>query len=142
MKYIYTRKGQKISVDDDIYNKFGDKKWYVSSKGYAARNFGVAGHNNIKYMHRIIMGEPVGMVIDHINGDKLDNRRCNLRVCSNRTNVRMRHNKVRGYHWDKYRKLYKVEANSRFIGRYKTEEEARKAYIEAKENDMRKDLEM
>ena len=67
MKYIYTRKGQKISVDDDIYNKFGDKKWYVSSKGYAARNFGVAGHNNIKYMHRIIMGEPVGMVIDHIN---------------------------------------------------------------------------
>lgn len=140
MKIIFTANGYKIKVDDDIYELYGDKKWYVSSKGYAARNFGKYGNNNIKYMHRIIMGEPAGMVIDHINGNKLDNRRCNLRVCSNRTNVRMRHNKVKGYHWDKARKLYKVEANSKFIGRYATKAEAIKAYKEAKLNDMKKDL--
>lgn len=140
MKIISTRKSEKIVVDDDIYEKFGDKKWYISSKGYAARNFGSTGYNNIKYLHRLIMGEPTGMVIDHINGDKLDNRRCNLRICSNRTNVRMRHNDVRGYHWDKARKLYKVEANGRYIGRYQTKEEALRAYLKAKAEDARKDL--
>lgn len=140
MKIITTKNGHRIKVDEDTYKLYGDKKWYVSSKGYAARNFGKNGNNNIKYMHRIIMGEPKGLVIDHINGDKLDNRRCNLRACSNKTNVRIRHNEVKGYHWDKTRGLYKVEANSRFVGRYKTKSAAIKAYKEAKVRDMEKDL--
>jgi hypothetical protein len=39
-------------------------------------------------MHREIMGAAEGQVVDHINHDGLDNRRCNLRVCSHAENVR------------------------------------------------------
>jgi len=40
-----------------------------------------------KRLHRIIMNCPKEMVVDHINGDTLDNRKCNLRVCTNAQNI-------------------------------------------------------
>jgi len=39
-------------------------------------------------MHRMIMQPPEGMVVDHINGNGLDNRRCNLRICTQEQNAR------------------------------------------------------
>lgn len=39
-------------------------------------------------MHRFIMGFPRGKYVDHINGNTLDNRKSNLRVCSNAANLR------------------------------------------------------
>ena len=42
------------------------------------------------YLHRVIMNPPDGMVVDHINGDGLDNRRQNLRICTQRDNVKNR----------------------------------------------------
>lgn len=37
-------------------------------------------------LHRLILRPPKGLVIDHINGNKLDNRRCNLRIVTYREN--------------------------------------------------------
>jgi hypothetical protein len=37
-------------------------------------------------MHRLIMAPPAGLCVDHINHDGLDNRRCNLRICTQREN--------------------------------------------------------
>jgi hypothetical protein len=39
-------------------------------------------------MHREIMQAPPGKVVDHINGNRLDNRKCNLRLCTRRQNLR------------------------------------------------------
>lgn len=38
------------------------------------------------YMHRLIMGAPKGMTVDHLNHDTLDNRRCNLKLCGQSVN--------------------------------------------------------
>lgn len=54
---------------------------------YALRSQRTAGPTRTIYMHRWIMEPPPGMVVDHINGDGLDNRRSNLRVCVQGQNV-------------------------------------------------------
>jgi hypothetical protein len=82
-------------------------------------------------------------VIDHINGDALDNRITNLRDVSQRANVQnqraaSRHTKsgLLGVHWDKGRRLWlaniRVDGRTRFLGRYGTPEEAHAAYLAAK----------
>jgi len=56
--------------------------------------------NSLVEMHRLIMGFPKGKVVDHINGNTLDNRKNNLRVCTNATNIRkgkVRTNNKSGY---------------------------------------------
>lgn len=60
---------------------------------YAWREFRYAvahGDGRTVYMHRLIMGEPAGLQVDHINHDKLDNRRANLRLASHGQNLQNR----------------------------------------------------
>ena len=72
-------------VDDADYAELSKHKWCVSD-GYAVRKIG----KKVTAMHRVILNTPVGMHSDHINGDRLDNRRCNLRVCTRTENMRNR----------------------------------------------------
>lgn len=46
-----------------------------------------SGKRSVLYMHRAIVKPPAGYVVDHINGDSLDNRRENLRVCTTKENA-------------------------------------------------------
>lgn len=64
--------------------------WAYSS-GYAGRDFGGRGRKKSVALHRWLMGTPDGMDTDHINGNKLDNRRSNLRVCTRAQNAQNRH---------------------------------------------------
>ncbi|HZV35101.1 MAG TPA: HNH endonuclease [Verrucomicrobiae bacterium] len=71
-------------IDDCDFDLVSQFKW-CASKGkngnyYAATKF--PGAKSLTLLHRLIMDCPAGSVVDHINGDGLDNRRENLRICS------------------------------------------------------------
>lgn len=83
---VITPKGQVIFADIQDWDIITKYSWCISKTGYAVANI----HGKVTKMHRYIIGEDncTGMVVDHINRDKLDNRRANLRVCSRAENQR------------------------------------------------------
>lgn len=92
-------------------------------------------------MHRLLMGDPPGMVIDHIDGDGLNNTRANLRVCTHRSNTHNRSAQrgstspflgveLRAPEW-RGRKPFRAVIGKRFIGGFATEIEAALAYDQA-----------
>lgn len=89
------------------------------------------------YMHNYIMNTPKGESTDHINHDTLDNRRENLRICSNRENViNSKRNdgrsKYKGVWWSKQKNRWIAEVISNkkkyHCGSFKYEKDAAKAY--------------
>lgn len=78
-----------IFIDGEDFDKIKDYKWHISNQHnhmYVTCK-SIQSSNKI-YMHRLIMGSPVNKIVDHINGNGLDNRKVNLRVCSIKENVR------------------------------------------------------
>lgn len=76
---IRTNKGENILVDADDFDFLKQFSWYVSTRGYAYTRI----NGKCVSMHRLLMGSPKGLQIDHINRRKTDNRKCNLRMVSN-----------------------------------------------------------
>jgi len=103
--------------------------------------------NGLQGMHRAILNPPNDMVIDHINGDGLDNRRANLRVCSvaqNRRNARKTRSattsRFKGVWYERpssehggkpWRARIVFERRNIRLGRFDTEVAAARAYDEA-----------
>jgi len=91
MKEIQLTKGYVALVDDEDYEWLMQFKWYASvsklGRVCATRNSPRGkGKRKTLFMHREIMKPPVGMVVDHKDGNALDNRRHNLRVCTTAQN--------------------------------------------------------
>lgn len=81
MKQIITTKKTVCLCDDEDYGILSKYTWY-DCNGYAyAKEKG-----KMFSMHRFLMKTPVGMDTDHINHNKLDNRKKNLRVCTKSQN--------------------------------------------------------
>lgn len=80
---IVTTKGEVILIDKSDEAIARTHCWYVDSKGYAHGNF---NKTHVR-LHRLILNPPKGLVIDHVNHNKLDNRRVNLRVVTNQMNL-------------------------------------------------------
>ncbi|BAL85162.1 putative HNH endonuclease (plasmid) [Selenomonas ruminantium subsp. lactilytica TAM6421] len=70
-------------VDDDIYEKYSSVVWHVN--GQSDRPYCI--NDKLGLLHRVIMGAQVGMMVDHINHNTLDNRRENLRLVSAKENA-------------------------------------------------------
>lgn len=88
-------------------------------------------------MHREILGLSMNdhTMVDHVNHDGLDNRRCNLRLVTNAENQQNRRS-PKGYRWHKEKQKWqpRIRLNGKdiFLGYYDTEEEARRIYSEAR----------
>lgn len=122
-----------LKIDSEDGHLLDRYSWRVyrranEPKGYIRRNQGMG-------LHRLIMGAPKGLVVDHINGDTFDNRKCNLRIvtvavnCQNRVKLDIRNQSgCRGVRKD--RESWRAEATyygKRYnLGSFKTKEEAEK----------------
>ena len=122
-------RGKKTLVDDSTFKKYNHLTWHLSDTGYAVRRNKSEG--GTVRLHRLVVDAPEGMVVDHLNGDKLDNRLTNLRVCTQAENTRNRKD-TKGIAFDKSRNKWVVRHRSKFYGRYDTEQEASRAYQKAK----------
>jgi HNH endonuclease len=87
-KEIKLTQGKVALVDDADFEWLNQWKWYVHGFWYAARMEARKGKRMVVLMHRKITNAPFGMDVDHINGNGLDNRRENLRVCTHAENQR------------------------------------------------------
>lgn len=85
MKFIPVGKTQKAIVDDEDYEWLKDlKSWTLFNNGYAVLHKGNGWNRS---MHRLVMFAQQGQEIDHINGNRLDNRKCNLRFVTRQQNL-------------------------------------------------------
>lgn len=127
--------GERALVDTNDLPAVRKYIWSKAATGYAQCNVGRA---NIVTMHRVILSPPNGMEVDHINGDRLDNRRGNLRVCSssensmNRSGWRDARSVYKGVTFDKvnrkWRAKIRIDKKTVHLGRYVSEMEAALAY--------------
>lgn len=76
MKIIYGTKGEEILVSDEDYPLLSRHNWNVNSQGYVRCSIG----NIDTFMHKLVQPVRPSYVIDHINRNKLDNRKENLRT--------------------------------------------------------------
>jgi hypothetical protein len=87
MKYIELTQGKRAVVDDADYELLNQWKWCYHL-GYAKRrSSGGRKNSKILYMHREINRTPTGFYTDHIDGNKLNNHRSNLRTVTHRLNA-------------------------------------------------------
>jgi hypothetical protein len=85
-KKIELTRGKVALVSDKDYKWLSQWKWGCIGRGYAGRFVRIDGRRFLIYMHRLILNPPDGMEVDHVNRNKLDNRRRNLRAATRRQN--------------------------------------------------------
>ena len=164
-KEIQLTKGYVALVDDDDYEWLSKYKWnasidrrdkYTSARTTVYKYFeGYKWRRSVK-MHRLILDAKKGQIVDHVNGDPLDNRRENLRLATTSENAR-NHKKqeminkapcsseYKGvtlscskpggfgpyYYW---RAQITVDGVNHYLGQFKEEEDAARAYDDAARN--------
>ena len=133
--------GETFLFDGEDFQKINSTMWYRSRQGARGESYVVDCRD--QGLHRVILDAPQGKVVDHINLDPLDNRKCNLRLCSHRENQCNRNlqsnntSGVAGVHWSKRRKTWiarvKYYGSEVHLGAYPSLTEAAQARNEGVE---------
>lgn len=130
----------KIDVKD--YNTLLEYRWKLITRK-DGRIEGVTGRKNGKgslvLLHRLLLNPNKNQIVDHVNGNVLDNRRINLRITDyngNNKNVRIRKDNTSGYrgvHYSGGKYIARIQYNKKRInlGKFDTAKEAGIAYNEA-----------
>ncbi len=128
-----------LIVDDDLFDIIHQVTWTIvkqsKNSSYAQNRM----NGKLVLLHRILMGANPWEMVDHINGNGLDNRLDNLRLCNKSTNAMNRDkttvkktSNYKGVHWNKQKSKWQVEIElnykKKYIGRYENQEQAAHAY--------------
>ena len=148
MREIPLTQGKVALVDAEDFERLNQFKWYAHKSRkmfYAERNsLSINGKWKTIKMHRILLPSDDKMKIDHHNGDGLDNRKENLRICTNQQNSSNRrhphkNNKlgIKGVSWRKDQKKFQsaiqVNGENIHLGYFNVLGDADSAYRKAEE---------
>lgn len=144
MKEIPLTHGKVALVDDADYEMLiAMGKWHCNREGYAAKTVYAPTVNRVRRqitlsMHRLIMNTPDSLETDHIDRNKLNNQRSNLRICTkseNQGNVGNRKDNTSGYKgvsWSKGKKKWvaqiSIKGKIKYLGQFINSTIAAKAY--------------
>ncbi|MBH1941314.1 HNH endonuclease [Mobilitalea sibirica] len=136
----YLKSGQEFLFDVNDFETIQQYKW-VFDNGYVRMS---PTHGKRVFLHNFLLGSgrgDEGLFVDHINHDKLDNRRCNLRVATksqNGMNRSLQANSTTGFigvsympQRGKYRARIKKDGREQHLGLFITAEQAAIAYDSA-----------
>ena len=129
---------EQFLFDKEDYEKIKDYCWYKSNSGYVIHD-----RQNQKsiLLHRLITNCPEELVVDHINHDKLDNRKSNLRVCThadNQKNLKSNSRNTSGHlgvchikSRDRWQSYIYINKKKKTLGNFKNKEDAIRVREEA-----------
>lgn len=127
-------------VDSQDYETLSKYKWHFQ-KGYACRAIYEDRKQRRLFMQYFILDVPIGYMIDHIDGNGLNNTRANLRIATwsqNLCNQSLKKNNKTGFKGvhcrardRRYYAEIRFDKKAYYLGRYDTPQEAARAYDEA-----------
>jgi len=151
-KRIKLTQGKYALVDEEDFERINKYKWLCSNdrgKQYAKKaekarrseKSKTGFSSNVIQMANVILGLQRGIIVDHINGDGLDNRKKNLRIVTvqqnnmNRKKMAGLTSKYKGVYFDKSRNIYMahitINKKMKNLGRFRDEKDAARAYDSA-----------
>jgi hypothetical protein len=133
--------GSEALVSPEDYERVSRFRWYRTTLGYAVREEWVSGRRQTVWMHRFILDANPSLDVDHIDHDRLNNQRSNLRSCTraqNLANARRHRDSTSPYKGVTWRKDIRrwtarimVRGTVHHLGCFDTPEDARDAYLAA-----------
>lgn len=141
MKEISLTRGFVTLVDNEWYDHLNQWKWQANTAGKSDLVYAVRKGMRI-IMHRVIMGAPKGMEVDHIDGNGLNNQCHNLRLATHSQNLQNRRasrsgvSPYRGVSWHNQAHKWQVHikppaGKNKNLGYFASEIDAAKAYDKA-----------
>lgn len=138
----YLQNGEECLFDIEDYNKIKQYRWHKDScERVRTTIHNKNGKASALFMHNVIMCPPDGMVTDHIHGKTLDNRKCELRICTPLDNGKNKKKPItntsgyKGVSWSKKHQKWSASIKNNqqqyWLGYFDTKEDAHYAYEQA-----------
>ncbi len=127
-------RGKTVIIDGSDSDVYESRAWHVSDTGYVVWRGIENGVKKTIRMHRVIAGAKEGEIVDHINRNKLDNRRSNLRIVTQRENVHNsdRVENAKGYYFNTRIQRWAVDSKPFAVKSvYMDSEDGARRYIQA-----------